>query len=117
MAHQRSKRSRDLRNVSFGENDSDLVEFLSDKGRFSTYIKQLLREEIERQKIQEVSEEVERNQLQKDVAEILDILKRGNINITTQAETKATSVSEKSKKKRNKFGKMLMESIPYEDED
>ena len=58
----------------------------------------------------------ETEQLKKDIAEILDILKRGNINITSQPESKADSIREKSKNKRNKFGKMLMENMMMDDE-
>ncbi len=40
--------SREVKQVSFGKKDADLLEFLGDKGQFSKYVKQLIREEMER---------------------------------------------------------------------
>lgn len=121
----KTKKVRDLRNVSFGKKDADLVEFLEDKGKFSTYIKNLLREEIVRQKNIETTDAVEKKQLKNDIAEILGILRGGNVTLTPSVDGKADSTdtnenkekNEKAKKKRNKFGKMLMESMTVDDEE
>ena len=75
--------SRDVRPVSFGKKDVDMLEFLKDKGMFSKYVKQLIRAEMERVEQENNPKPIPVDpSIEDKIDEILSIIKNSNIVIS-----------------------------------
>lgn len=83
--------SRDVRPVSFGKKDAEMIEFLKDKGMFSKYVKQLIRAEMDR-----IEQEKNPKPLTVDpsiedkIDEILSLIKSGNIKVSELDDAEET---------------------------
>lgn len=80
--------SREVKHVSFGKKDIDLIAFLEDKGQFSRYVKRLIKEEMERQYKLENPDPIEISpSAEEKIDEILSLLKSGKLVVSESDET------------------------------
>lgn len=87
--------NRDLKNVSFGKKDADLLEFLEDKGQFSKYVKQLIREEMERIEEAKKPKFVPIKQsTDEKIDEILELLKSGKIQLSNDKDAEDVPIED-----------------------
>lgn len=72
--------SREVKHVSFGKKDIELIEFLEDKGQFSLYVKRLIKEEMERQRKAENPDPIVVSpSIEEKIDEMLELLKSGKL--------------------------------------
>lgn len=75
--------SREVKQVSFGQKDSDMLLFLGDKGQFSKYVKQLIKAEMEREELSKLPKKIEvKASVEDKIDEILELLKSGKISLS-----------------------------------
>ncbi len=66
-----------INSVRLSRNDQDIIDFMSDKGAFSSYVKKLIRAEIEREKA--LTAESEFEDLNDKLNQILDLLQNTTV--------------------------------------
>ena len=76
-----------INSVRLSSNDQDILDFMADKGAFSSYVKKLIREEIEREKL--IVDKSDPDDVVVKLDQILDLLQNNNIGVV-QNDIEAT---------------------------
>lgn len=83
-----------VNSIRLSSNDSDILEFMKDKGSFSKYVKKLIRAEIDKASSLENESIAELKELNDKMNQILSILEGGTQIVAQNTDSNATSQTE-----------------------